>query len=176
MNVLTRLFYNYSIYNIPFYNQIKRQKSFDVYCTKLICLEKKLLLVKQNFGDFLGWFDEHFKLCSTIFGGYNEVDAKRTPSYSSDRHFLNIASLSTFFYQAYSIVDLFTYFKAFSNIFSNILTALCRVYIIIPINVGLRFKRGCFQHPPTMKGVNLSSLSTKLLSIKDCVFCNKYTI
>ena len=29
------------------------------------------------------------------------------------------------------------------NIF-NILTALNRVYIIIPINVGLRIKRGCF--------------------------------
>ena len=29
-------------------------------------------------------------------------------------------------------------------IFFNILTALCRVYIIIPINVGLRNKRGSF--------------------------------
>ena len=44
----------------------------------------------------------------------------------------------------YGIVDLFTYFRAFSNIFSDILTVFCRVYIIIPINVGPRNKRGAF--------------------------------
>ena len=36
------------------------------------------------------------------------------------------------------------YFRDFSNIFLNILTALCQVYIIIPINVGPRVKRGTF--------------------------------
>ena len=35
-----------------------------------------------------------------------------------------------------------TYFRSFLNIFSNILTALCRVYIIIPINVGPRKYEG----------------------------------
>ena len=108
-------------------------------------------------------------LPNLIFMAY----AKRTPSYYSDLHFISIimqlsdqwwhswsdlpkseiwniggvqhiASLSTFFYQAYSIVDLSTYFKAFSNIFSNILTALCWVYIIIPRNVGPRINRDAF--------------------------------
>ena len=37
---------------------------------------------------------------------------------------------------------------SFWNIFLNILTALCWVYIIILINVGPRINRGCFQHPP----------------------------
>ena len=49
------------------------------------------------------------------------------------------ASLSTIF--------LFSYFRAFSNIFSNRLTALCQVYIIIRINVGPRISRGCSQQP-----------------------------
>ena len=44
-------------------------------------------------------------------------------------------------YRAYSIVNLLTYLRAFSNIFLNILTAHSRVYIIIPINVGPRNKR-----------------------------------
>ena len=30
----------------------------------------------------------------------------------------------------------------------KILTALCQVYIIIPINEGPGNKRGCFKHPP----------------------------
>ena len=46
------------------------------------------------------------------------------------------------FYRTHSIVKLFTYFRAFSNIFLNKLTALCQVYIIILIKVGLRNKRG----------------------------------
>ena len=37
---------------------------------------------------------------------------------------------------------------AYKNIFLNILTALCRVYIIIPINVGLRITRGYIWHLP----------------------------
>ena len=41
------------------------------------------------------------------------ADTKSTPAYSSDLHFLGC-------------------FRAFSTIFSDILTALCRVYIIIP--------------------------------------------
>ena len=40
------------------------------------------------------------------------------------------------FYRAYSIVNLFTYFRAFSNIFFNILTTLCWVYFGGPRNVG----------------------------------------
>ena len=45
---------------------------------------------------------------------------------------------------ANTIVDLFSYFRAFSDIFLNILKALFRVYIIIPINVDPRINRGCF--------------------------------
>ena len=48
------------------------------------------------------------------------------------------------YYRAYSIVNLITYFRAFSNIFSNILMPICRAYMIILRNVGPRFKRGCF--------------------------------
>ena len=44
------------------------------------------------------------------------------------------------FYRAYSIVNLFTNFRAFLDKFLSILTALCPVYIIIPINVGPRNK------------------------------------
>ena len=56
------------------------------------------------------------------------------------------------FYKTYSLTSVYerchasyyinAIFRAFSNIFSNILNALCRVYIIIPINVGPRNKRG----------------------------------
>ena len=53
----------------------------------------------------------------------------------------------------------FSYFRAFSNIFSNILMPLCRVYFGIQRNVGLRNKRGCFsirQNTRAWKFVNLS--------------------
>ena len=61
-------------------------------------------------------------------------------------HFIRHITLPTFLL----ILD----FRAFSNIFLNILTALYRVYIIIPINVGPRNKRGSFQHPPIFRGKN----------------------
>ena len=44
-------------------------------------------------------------------------------------------TLSIFFSRAYPIAHLFSYFRAFSNIFLNILKSLFGVYIIIPINV-----------------------------------------
>ena len=43
-----------------------------------------------------------------------------------------------------TFVNLFTYFIPFLNIFSNILTPLCPVYILILRNVGPRINRGCF--------------------------------
>ena len=92
-----------------------------------------------------------------------KADVKMIPSNSSDLHFLwHIALLSTFFNQAYSIVGLFTYLRDFLNIFSNILTALCRVYIIIPRNVGPRNKRECFQHPPCIVYIFLGLLNLHL--------------
>ena len=55
------------------------------------------------------------------------------------------------FYGAQTIVDLFTYFRIFSNnIFQNKLMSLYRVYKVIPGNVGQRNKRGSFQHPPIL--------------------------
>ena len=44
-------------------------------------------------------------------------------------------SLSTFFIGHRQHCRPFYFFRTFSNIFPNMLTALCRVYIIIPINV-----------------------------------------
>ena len=38
--------------------------------------------------------------------------------------------------------------NSFSNIFSNILKALFRAYIIILINLDPRISRGCFKYPP----------------------------
>ena len=53
----------------------------------------------------------------------------------------------------------FFYFITFLNIFYNILTPLFRIYLGIPINVGLRNKRGCFQHPPDNSTKSLSRLN-----------------
>ena len=43
----------------------------------------------------------------------------------------------------------FSYFRAFLNIFQNIIKALFLVYIILPINLDPRINRGCFQRPPS---------------------------
>ena len=64
---------------------------------------------------------------------------KAPPHISSDLHFSVLYSIIVdLFYQAFSIVNLFTYFIAFLNIFSNILTTLCWVYNGRLINVGPR--------------------------------------
>ena len=46
--------------------------------------------------------------------------------------------IADLFYRAYIIVDLLNYLRAFSNIFLNILMALCRVHFGGPRNVGLK--------------------------------------
>ena len=56
----------------------------------------------------------------------------------------HIPSLSTFFIGHRQHFRPFYFFSTFSNI----ITALCLVYIIIPINVGPRINRGCFKYPP----------------------------
>ena len=49
----------------------------------------------------------------------------------------------------------FYLFWTFWNIFSKILKALCRVYFLLPINVGPRIIRGCFYHLPlVLNGLN----------------------
>ena len=57
--------------------------------------------------------------------------------------FLVLYSIVDLFYWAYTIFNLFSYFRAFRPYF----TPFCRVYFGILRNVGLRNKRGCFQHP-----------------------------
>ena len=55
---------------------------------------------------------------------------------------------------------------AFSNIFSNIIKALFRVYIIIQINVDWRINRGCFQHLPNIFLIKFQINQKSTLSIK----------
>ena len=77
----------------------------------------------------------------------NKFDQYRTevcPEIEKKTFIGHIASLLTFFYRVYDIVDLSTCFRAFWNIFLNILAPICRVYNGGPRNVGLRINRGCF--------------------------------
>ena len=48
------------------------------------------------------------------------------------------------FYREYTIVNLLPIFRAFSNIFKNILTPLSRTYLGSPRNIVPRINRGCF--------------------------------
>ena len=62
----------------------------------------------------------------------------------------------------------FYFFRTFLNIFLNILTALCRVNIIIPINVGPRINRGSQYYPILLKFV---LLFTSIEVVRDvCLF------
>ena len=81
-----------------------------------------------------------------FFFTFSTADAKSTPSSFSDITFIgHRASLPTFFYRAYSNVDLFTYFRAFLTYFIlKLLMPLYRTYLGRPRNVGPRIKRGYF--------------------------------
>ena len=63
-----------------------------------------------------------------------------------------------------SIVDIFTSFRAFSKIFSNIFRALYLVYFGGPRNIGPRIKGLCFQHSPLK--FYCQNLADKILSLK----------
>ena len=99
-------------------------------------------------------FDQHRPEVCPEIGKIRHVMIKNQGLSRIRKHFKDItfikhiASMSTYFIGPYSIVDLFTYFRAFLNIFQNILTPLCRVYIVSQRNLGPRNKTGCFQHPP----------------------------
>ena len=60
----------------------------------------------------------------------------------------HITFLSTFFYREQPIVNLFPIFRAFTNIFQNILTPLSRTYLGSMRNIVQRISMGRFQHPP----------------------------
>ena len=95
------------------------------------------------------------------------------------------------FHQEQTIVNLCPIFRAFSNIFSNILKPLSRTYLESPRNIVTRISRGSFQHPPfqryqyevsnscqslkrliLIKQVNVHTLPVDVInSITDNVYC-----
>ena len=125
LNIIEIFFFQLEDYQIG-----KFSNNIDLRKQDFLSEENSLLRNKNIHGRQTGW------------SGY--LNHSLPNSWGSVHIYRTFSIIVDLFYRAYSIVNLLTYFRAFLNIFLNIITDLCRVYIIIPINIGLRIKRVCF--------------------------------